>query len=56
MPAGALLGFELSDSDVVFWYDADNAVAITSHADPLSIDENGVFTTGEGETVATPIE
>ena len=56
VPEGALLGFAIADSDVIFWYDADNGAAITSHADPLSIDESGVFTTADGETVATPIE
>lgn len=49
LPAGAILGMN------GFWYDADNAAAIVSHADPLTMDDNGVFTTAEGEEVATPI-
>ena len=39
-----------------FWYDKDAAVAITGHEDPLTIDDNGVFTTADGEEVAKPIQ
>ena len=49
LPADALLGMN------GFWYDAENTAAIVSHADPLAMDENGVFTTAEGETVASPM-
>ena len=38
-----------------FWYDADNAAAIVSYAGPLTMDDNGVFTTAEGEEIAMPI-
>ena len=49
LPGDALLGMG------GFWYDAENAAAIVSHADPLTMNENGEFTTGEGEIVAEPI-
>lgn len=49
LPENAVLG--MGD----FWYDADNAAAIVSHPDPLTMDANGVFTTADGKTVATPI-
>ena len=46
--------FEVEDS--IFWYDADNASAIVSHADPLTMNaETGVFATAEGEEVAAPM-
>ena len=49
LPGDALLGMG------GFWYDAESAAAIVSHADPLSMNENGVFTTAEGEEVAAPL-
>ena len=49
LPGDALLGMG------GFWYDQDNTAAIVSHADPLTMDENGVFSTAEGEQVASPI-
>ncbi len=49
LPANAVLGMN------GFWYDADNAAAITSHADPLAQGENGVFATADGAEVASPI-
>ena len=43
--------------DAIYWYDAENAAAITGHADPLTMDaETGDFVTAEGETVASPIK
>jgi len=55
-PAGALIGMTVADTDAIFWYDAENAAAITGHADPLTMDaETGAFVTAEGEAVATPI-
>ncbi len=39
-----------------FWYDKDAATAITGHEDALTIDDNGVFTTADGEEVAKPIQ
>ena len=50
LPANAVLGMNGS------WYDAANAAAITSHADPLTQGENGVFATADGAEVASPIE
>ena len=42
--------------DSIFWYDADNAAAIVSHADPLAMKtETGMFATAEGEEVAAPM-
>jgi len=38
-----------------FRYNEDAAVAITSHADPLTMNEKGVFFTAEGTAVASPI-
>ena len=56
-PAGALIGVTVADSDAIFWYDAENSAAITSHADPLTMDaETGAFLTAEGEAVASPIK
>ena len=56
VPAGALIGVTVADTDKIFWYDAANAAAITGHADPLTIDTaTGSFVTAEGEAVATPI-
>ena len=56
-PAGALIGMTVADTDAIFWYDAENAAAITGHADPLTMDaETGAFVTAEGETVASPIK
>lgn len=56
-PADALIGMTIADSDTIYWYDAENAAAITGHADPLSMDvETGNFVTGEGEAVAEPIK
>ena len=49
LPASAVLGMN------GFWYDAANTAAITSHADPLAQGENGVFSTADGEEVASPI-
>ena len=56
-PAGALIGMTVADTDAIYWYDAENAAAITGHADPLTMDaETGAFVTAEGETVASPIK
>ena len=49
LPGDALLGMG------GFWYNAESAAAIVSHADPLTMNENGVFTTAEGEEVADPL-
>ncbi len=49
LPGDALLGMG------GFWYDNENTAAIVSHADPLTMDENGVFFTSEGVEVASPI-
>ena len=55
-PAAALIGVGVADSDVIFWYDAENAAAIVGHADPLTLNTaTGAFVTAEGEAVATPI-
>ena len=56
VPAAALIGVGVADSDVIFWYDAENAAAIVGHADPLTLDAaTGAFVTAEGEAVATPV-
>ena len=56
-PASALIGVGVADSDVLFWYDAENAAAIVGHADPLTLDaETGNFVTAEGTAVASPIK
>ena len=49
LPATALLGMN------GFWYNDAAAVAITSHADPLTMNESGVFSTADGVEVASPI-
>lgn len=49
LPASAVLGMN------GFWYNAANATAITSHADPLAQGENGVLSTADGAEVASPI-
>ena len=56
-PAEALIGMTVADTETVYWYDAENAAAITGHADPLTLDvETGVFTTAEGQVVASAIK
>ena len=56
-PAAALIGVGVADSDVIYWYDAENAAAIVGHADPLTLDaETGNFVTAEGTAVASPIK
>ena len=56
-PADALIGVTVADAETIFWYDAENAAAITSHPDPLTLDvETGAFVTAEGKAVASPIE
>ena len=56
-PAEALIGMTVADTETIYWYDAENAAAITGHADPLSMDvETGDFVTAEGEAVASPIK
>jgi hypothetical protein len=56
-PSDALIGVSVADSDVIFWYDAENAAAIVGHADPLTLDaETGNFVTAEGTAVASPIK
>lgn len=49
LPEEAVLGMN------GFWYDADGAASITSHADPLSQGADGSFTTAGGAEVARPI-
>ena len=49
LPENAVLGMN------GFWYDADNAAAITSHADPLTQGKDGVFSAADGMKVAAPI-
>lgn len=39
-----------------FWYDKDAALAIVGHEDELTIGDDGVFTTADGEEVAKPIK
>ena len=47
----------VADTETIYWYDAENAAAITGHADPLTMDvETGDFVTAEGEAVASPIK
>ena len=56
-PAAALIGVGAADTDVIYWYDAENAEAIVGHADPLTLDaETGNFVTAEGTAVASPIK
>lgn len=56
VPVGALIGITVADTDTIYWYDAENAAAITGHADPLTMDaETGAFATAEGEVVASPM-
>ena len=49
LPEDAVLGMN------GFWYDAANAAAITSHADPLVQGTDGVFATADDKEVALPI-
>ena len=49
LPENAVLGMN------GFWYDAANAAAVTSHADPLAQGTDGVFTTADGREVAAPL-
>lgn len=55
-PEGALVGMGVADTDKVWWYDAEGAMAIVSHPDPLTMDAaTGAFATGDGTAVATPM-
>ena len=55
-PANAVIGMTVADTDTIYWYDAANAAAITSHADPLTMDAaTGEFVTADGEAVAKPL-
>ena len=49
LPENALLGMG------GFWYDEAAAAAITSHADPLTMNEEGIFCSADGTHVAAPI-
>lgn len=49
LPENAVLGMN------AFWYDAENAAAITAHADPLTQGKDGVFSAADGMKVAAPI-
>ena len=56
VPAGALIGVTVADTKVVYWYDEENATAIVSHPDPLTLDaKSGEFKTADGNVVATPL-
>lgn len=56
VPSDALIGITVADTDTIYWYDVENAAAITGHADPLMMDaETGAFVTAEGEQVAVPM-
>ena len=56
IPADALIGVTVADTDTIFWYDAENAALIVGHPDPLTLDvETGEFKTAEGTVVAAPI-
>lgn len=49
---GCVLALSVNGSDVVFMYDAEDAAAILSHADPLVLNpESGEVTTMDGEYV-----
>ena len=56
-PKGALIGVTVpSSADAIYWYDAKNAAAITSHPDPLTVDAaTGEFKAAGGEAVALPL-
>lgn len=57
VPADALIGVTVADTDTIYWYDAEAAAAIVGHPDPLTMDaETGAFVTAEGEAVAAPIQ
>ena len=57
VPAGALIGVTVADTDTVYWYDAEAAAAIVGHPDPLTLNaETGEFVTVESIAVATPIK
>ena len=55
-PASALIGMTVGEGEEIFWYDAENAMLIVGHADPLSMNvETGEFVTADGDVVAEPI-
>ncbi len=57
VPADALIGVTVADTDTIYWYDDEAAAAIVGHPDPLTLDAGtGAFVTAEGEAVATPIQ
>ena len=56
VPADALIGVTVADTDTVYWYDAEATAAIVSHPDPLTLNtETGAFGTADGIAVAAPL-
>ena len=56
VPAGALIGVTVADTDTIYWYGAEAAAAIVGHPDPLTLNaKTGEFVTADGEAVATPL-
>lgn len=59
LPEGAMLGMSVygaAEDEQLFWYDAEAAAAIVSHADALVLNpDTGALTTAEGEEVALPM-
>ena len=52
MPSDAVLAISVYGTDVVFFYNAEEAAAILAHADPLVLNaETGAVTTQDGDVV-----
>ena len=57
VPAEGWIGISVFDSNVIYWYDADNSSKILSSTDPLSLNATtGELSTLAGESVAVALK
>jgi len=54
-PVGALMAMSLCNDGKLYWFDAGGCASVVSHADPLTLAEDGTLKDQNGTTVATPI-
>jgi len=57
IPANAIIGMNVLNSNIIYWYNEENSNKIVSSANPLSLDkENGNMLDANKQIVATPIK
>jgi len=54
-PENALIGMSVNGTESVFWYDAETAKGIVSHADPLALGKDGVLKNADGTAEYKPM-